>query len=188
MVARAAAAEETRRRIVEAAVELFRHHDADEITLEAIAARSGVTLQTVLRRFGSKEGVFAAAADDKHAEIVLAREPEKAGDARAAVRALIASYEEMGDLNWRLLRHETQNAALREVLMRARAGHREWIVQNFEAALPRRGAARERAIVQLFTVTDFYVWKLNRVDLGRDRAETEKTMLSLVEAVIGSKP
>jgi AcrR family transcriptional regulator len=183
MVARAEAAEETRRSIIDATVELFRENDPDDIALESIAARAGVTLQTVLRRFGSKDRVFAAAAEDKSAEIVRSREPERGGP-RAAVRALVASYEHIGELSWRLLRFEAQNPTLHAVLVNARALHREWIERVFADALPGRGGARERAVDALFAVTDFYVWKLNRIDLGRSRAETEATMLRLVEAVI----
>src|SRR5262245_14253628 len=183
MVARAAAAEETRRRIVDATVELFREQDPDDITLETIAARAGVTLQTVLRRFGTKEGVFAAAAEDKSTEVALSREPEPGGDWRAAMRALVASYEDMGDINWRLLRFEAQNVTLRKLLIDARAKHRAWIERTFAADIPRRGAARERVIDALFAATDFYIWKLYRVDLGRSRNATEKFMMRFVDAV-----
>jgi AcrR family transcriptional regulator len=70
MGARADAAEQTRQRILQAALELFLTRDPDEITLEAIAERAEITLQTVLRKFGSKDALFAAAAEHKSAEIV----------------------------------------------------------------------------------------------------------------------
>src|SRR5262249_48959992 len=136
----------THRRILDAAVALFRDHDPDDITLEAIATRAGVTLQTVLRRFGSKDEVFAAAAREQSAQVARSREPERPGDVRAAIGLLIDSYEEMGDLNWRLLRFESQHPVAHEVLVTARAGHRAWVERTFAAQLPRRGARREHAI------------------------------------------
>ncbi len=183
MTARAKAAEQTRRDIIDAAARLFMEDDPDRITLEAIAARAGVTLQTVLRKFGSKDGVFAAAAEHKNAEVARSREPDRPGDRPSAVRALIASYEQLGDLNWRLLRFEGPIGALHHILVTARALHRDWIARTFAELLPRRGAGRERRIDALFTVTDFYVWKLHRLDLGRTRAETETAMLLLVDAL-----
>jgi AcrR family transcriptional regulator len=184
MVARADAARRTGRAIIDAAAALFWERDPDEITLEAIAARAGVTLQTVLRRFGSKDAVFAAAAEVKSAEIARSREPDDPGDRAGAMRALFASYEQMGEVNWRLLRFEHQDGALHQILVDARALHRDWVARTFAELLPRRGAERERRIDALFTATDFYVWKLSRRDLGRSRAETEANMLLLVDALV----
>ena len=184
MVARAAAAEATRRRILDAAVELFGTRDPDEISLEAIAVRAGVTLQTVLRRFGSKEQVFGAAAADRSVEIQRARQPERAGDVPAAVRALVASYETTLELSWRMLRLEAQHPILHEILDGARAAHRDWLSRTFAEVLPARGAARARSLDALFAATDFYLWKLLRIDLGRSAVESEACMRRLVEATV----
>lgn len=185
MVARANAAERTHRAIIDATAALFWERDPDQITLETIAARAGVTLQTVLRRFGSKDAVFAAAAEVKSAEVARSREPDRPGDRAAALRALFASYEEMGELNWRLLRFEGQSDAVHRILVGARAGHRDWVARTFADILPGRGARRERRLDALFTATDFYVWWLLRHDLGRSRAQTEANMLVVVDAVVG---
>lgn len=184
MVARAAAAEGTRRRILAAAVVLFASHDPDQITLEAIASRAGVTLQTVLRRFGSKDQIFSAAAAARSAEIQRARQVERAGDVPVAVHALAASYENTLELSWRMLRLETQHPILHEILVRARAAHRDWLVRTFGKLLPTPRAARTRALDRLFAATDFYLWKLLRTDLGRSVAEAEACMRDLVEAVV----
>ena len=53
MRARAEAAAATRGRIVRAVLELHVERFHDQITLDAIADRAGVTVQTVLRQFGS---------------------------------------------------------------------------------------------------------------------------------------
>src|SRR5437764_2573263 len=55
MVARAEAAEATRLRILDAARQLFADLLYDQVSLNAVAARAGVTVQTVIRRFTSKE-------------------------------------------------------------------------------------------------------------------------------------
>ena len=61
MVARAKSTEATGERILDATVELFWERLADQIRLEDVAAVAGVTVQTVIRRFGTKEELFAAA-------------------------------------------------------------------------------------------------------------------------------
>ncbi|MFL5885485.1 MAG: helix-turn-helix domain-containing protein, partial [Thermoleophilaceae bacterium] len=58
MTARAEAAAATGERILEAAAELFHARPFDEVTLEDVARRAGVSSQTVIRRYGSKEGLF----------------------------------------------------------------------------------------------------------------------------------
>jgi hypothetical protein len=64
------------------------------------------------------------------------------------------------------------------------ASHRRWIEAAFTPHLPARGRARERMIVKLFAATDFYQWKLLRVDLGLPLGEVERTMREIVEAIV----
>jgi AcrR family transcriptional regulator len=185
MVARAVAAEETGRRIVDAATELFFAQDYGEVTLQAIAKRAGVTLQTVLRRFGSKEQLFSTGARTRGAALMQSREPERPRDGASALRALVASYETIGDFNWRALRAEHQFPVLHEMLGHARANHRGWLERQFGHRLPPKGRERQRRIVRLFAATDFYVWKLLRLDLGLSVEETLRTMSEQVAAVVG---
>src|SRR5688572_2457622 len=153
MVVRAEATADTRARILDATAEIFMGQDLGEVTLDAVARRAGVTLQTVLRHFGSKDGLVDAAITAKSAEVFAAREPAAGGGAPEAVRALVASYEEMGDRNWRLLCHE-ERAAVRRLLVTARRLHRDWIARQFAALLPASGSERDRRLDALFTATD----------------------------------
>ena len=58
MSARAAAAEQTHERILDAARERFLAAPYDEVTLAGIATDAGVSTQTVLNRFATKENLF----------------------------------------------------------------------------------------------------------------------------------
>ena len=69
MKARAQAAEATAQAIIAAARVLFAERPYDQVSLPAIAQGAGVTVQTVLRRFGSKEELFAAAAQHRSGQI-----------------------------------------------------------------------------------------------------------------------
>ena len=60
MTARADAAERTGERISDAMLRRFTELPYDRIRLEDVAADAGITVQTVIRRFGSKHGVLAA--------------------------------------------------------------------------------------------------------------------------------
>ena len=73
MTARAAAAAETADKIIAATQQLFTAHLIAEITLADIAQCSGVTVQTILRRFGDKDTVFAEAISKLGTDIVSQR-------------------------------------------------------------------------------------------------------------------
>lgn len=182
--ARADSAERTAEKIQDAAIGLFRSRPFSEATLQAIAEAAGVTLQTVLRRFGSKEQVFTEAAKRQMISIFKAREVSTPGDIAATVGAIVASYEEMGDLNWRGVTQEEQFPLIKEFFDQARSRHREWIETCFADLIAgARGPKRERRILLLFAATDFYIWKLYRRDLGMNQAATTTHMTGLVTAL-----
>ena len=62
MGARAESTAATRRSIADAFLALFAEQHYGDITLDAVAARAGVSVQTVIRHFGSKDELFAAVA------------------------------------------------------------------------------------------------------------------------------
>jgi AcrR family transcriptional regulator len=183
MGARADAAEQTLLRIQDAALDLFCSRPFQEVTLHAIAEAAGVTLQTVLRRFGSKENVFTAAAKSRADTIFERRQVPVAGDPASIVESIVASYEEMGDLNWRGVQQEEQFPLVKRIFDTARARHRAWVEASFANVLADvRGDERERRVVLLFAATDFYMWKLFRRDLQLGRAATAARMLDIVRA------
>ena len=181
MTNRSARAEATRRRIAEAAATLFMEHAYADVTLAGIAEAAGVSHQTVLNHFESKAGVAAGAAEAMAARSLSTRHAEP-GDVPGAVHALVDDYERMGDANARWAMEALDEIA--HLLDGARAGHQEWIATTFGAGLPPRGAARRRAVNALHAATDVYTWKLLRRDMGLGRAETEKTIVALVEGIL----
>src|ERR687886_747060 len=103
MRARAEAAAETGRRILEATIELLRERFFDQVSLEDIAERAGVTVRTVLRRFGSKEQLIEAAAEEGTRQVTHQRDQAPVGDIEGAVNNLMEHYEEWGETALRLL-------------------------------------------------------------------------------------
>jgi AcrR family transcriptional regulator len=171
----------TGRRILDAAVTTF-VATGDEPTLEAVAAHAGVTVQTVLRRFGSKGGLFEAAAAAGTARVAEERGVVAVGDVAGAVRNLLDHYERWGDVALALLAAETRRPALAAATAGGRRVHREWVERVFAPwldALP--GSERPRRLAQLVAVTDVYVWKLLHRDLGLPRAEVDATLLDLLD-------
>jgi AcrR family transcriptional regulator len=187
MRARAEAVAQTRERILRSAYELWLAETYDAVTMNAVAARAGVTRQTVLRQFSSKDELAVAVVDWQRPREEAGRQTEP-GDAAAAVARLVARYEVMGDGNVRMLEVERRIPAIRYLLEQSRESHRGWIERVFSPALPkRRGPARERRILALYAATDVYLWKLLRRDLGVSAAEAEAVLGELVEAVLGRR-
>lgn len=186
--ARAQAAAETGERILEAFIARLPTSWFDEIRLEDVAHDAGVTVQTVIRRFGGKEGLLTAASDAMQARILGGRDPFT-GDVGTAVDALIAEYEAIGGLVMRMLAQEDRHPAIRAMTDRGRKEHREWVGAVFApwlAALPagRREETHDRLVIAL----DLYVWKLLRLDMGRSREALHGAMLAMAAAALDLEP
>jgi AcrR family transcriptional regulator len=185
MTARAEGAASTRDHIARAALELMMADDYDDVTLTGIAGTAGVSRQTVLNHFGSKEQVAAAAIEMISAETKGLRASAAPGDLRGAVRILMEQYEHSGDSNVRWAMASERLGSLAPRVSEARAYHQQWLAHVFEADLPTGRAARRRALHALHAATDVYTWKLLRRDLGLTRRETERTIADLVAGALG---
>lgn len=185
MVARAEAAEATRLRILEAARRQFADLPYEQVSLAGVARRADVTVQTVLRRFESKERLFAAVATSRAASITGARDAVQAGDVAGAIATLVDSYEHWGDEVLHLLTEEQRSHVIREVTQSGRTYHHAWIRRVFVPLLQEHsGREIERRLAQLIAVTDIYNWKVLRRDLGLDRDEVAASLIDLATRIL----
>ena len=179
MGARAQTVEDTKTRIREALFELGLTTVFSQISLEAVAQEAGVSVQTVLRHFGSRATLIESNiqyALDRVAEERLAPE----GDVDAALTVLLDHYELRGDTAMLLLSQEGTDEQVRRLTDHGRAMHREWVRDAFASLV----VDREDVLDLLVVATDVYTWKLLRRDRGHSRATTEKQMKALVRAVL----
>jgi AcrR family transcriptional regulator len=184
MRARADAAAETSRRIVNAMQEFFAEQPYGEIRVAAVAKRARVTVQTVLRRFGSKGGLFVAAVQEGRSQILAQRGAVPVGDPASAVKNLFDHYERWGRSAMRLLEQEERIPQIGAIAREGRRTHAGWVDRVFEPELARlRGRPRFRRRTQLIALTDVYVWKLLRCDLALPRAEAEEIALGMIDAL-----
>jgi AcrR family transcriptional regulator len=182
MTVRAEAAAATGERILDAAVELFWERPGEDVALDEVAGRAGVAVRTVIRRFGGKEGLMAAASRREVERVRHQRDEAPAGDLPGAVRVLVDHYESLGERVLRLLAEERRSRELAAIVEEGRALHVAWCERVFASALAgMRGAGRERRLAQLVAVCDVYTWKLLRHDRGLSRRETERALVELLE-------
>jgi AcrR family transcriptional regulator len=176
--ARAAAAAATRERILDVATEHFLARYYDDVTLAAVAKEAGVTQQTVINHFGTKEGLLETATDRF--------DPQRFRRAATAdpVAGVVADYEAGGDAICRMLALEERVPALAPFLARGRTGHRAWVQEAFAAQLPPAGGpGRERAVNLHVLATDVTTWKLLRRDMGLSQPQTVDHLRALVAAL-----
>lgn len=185
MTVRAASAAQTAERIVEATRQLFADKVIGDITLADIAAHAGVTVQTVLRRFGDKDGVFAAAFE-RFAEEVLAQRGEAVPNAlQDAVANLVAHYEQWGRLMVKMLAEEATTPAIPPVLAAGRDYHRRWCETVFSGSLASlEGRDRDRRLAQLVAICDLRTWETLRITSQLSRAQTELALLDVLEPLV----
>ncbi len=183
MSLRARRAAETRNSITDAAEALLATGAITDATLQAIAAGAGVSVQTVVRHFGSRNGILEAVWGRVEERVLAGRGAIPAGDVDAALTALLEHYESEGRLILNLLSQETIDPDAQEVVRFGRDYHRGWVERCFGPLLS-SGTTEE--IDALVAATDLYVWKLLRLDMGRSPSAARAVMSRLVHAAIGS--
>jgi AcrR family transcriptional regulator len=208
MTLRAKRAAETNERIVRATETLLLEGPLAEVTLKAIAAGAQVTVQTVLRHMGSRDGCLEAVAERLGERVAEQRGASAPGDVDGAIAGLVDHYEADGRLVLNLLAQEGGGEPLaRRAAEVGRAFHRDWVQRCFAPWLGDAGDAgdvrervdagdvRERVdagdvrerVDALVAATDLYVWKLLRLDLGRSREAAEGVLRHLVTAVLEAR-
>lgn len=181
MGARAQSVEETRQRIIEALFELSGQRMFPEISLDDVARDAGVSVQTILRQFGSRAALVETVIEYSMSRVTAER-ATPVGDVDAAMRVLLDHYELRGDTALLMLAQESSSPEVAAITERGRRMHRAWVEDVFSPY-----AGPQDALLDLLVVaTDVYTWKLLRRDRRLSRAQTEKQMKTLVAAVLAT--
>jgi AcrR family transcriptional regulator len=184
MTTRARGVEVTRGRIIDACVTLHGERPVTEIGLDDIATRAGVSVQTVLRHFGSRAGLEEASFERAQQDVTDERR-SPVGDVPAAVRVIVDHYELRGDQALLMLAQESHQDLMRRITEAGKAMHRAWVEEVFAPYLAEAHDAEELTDL-LVVATDVYTWKLLRRDRRLGRERTERRMRHLVEAVLAA--
>ena len=188
MTERARAVEQTRTRILDATADLAGERLVADISLDLVAQRAEVSVQTVLRHFGSRAGLFEQAQRYAESRIVDERRAT-VGDVESAVRAIVDHYELRGSAVLLMLAQEGTEALMASVTTSGKKLHREWVETTFAPHLSRAGDSGDpdELIDLLVVATDVYTWKLLRRDRGLSRRATEQRIRRLVDALLDTK-
>ncbi|MEX0810950.1 MAG: TetR/AcrR family transcriptional regulator [Chitinophagales bacterium] len=189
MTKRAEQVNRNEQKILDATFSLWKQYSMHEITLDMVAENAGVTVRTILRKYGSKEGLIEYCIDNDIGKISHKRNVAIEGGVEQALQVLLDNYEEIGEAAIRTLAIEEELAVAKKALIKGRAFHREWCAKVFEEHLPKKNTKEyETRLHAFFAATDFYLWKLLRKDLGKSKKETYAVLWTMVEGLIKNKP
>lgn len=185
---RKAQAEARKQHIVACAAELLLAHTNEELTLEAVAKKAETTVQTILRNFGSRDGLMIATleiagpADSDRRAFGVVSEHGIAG----AVERLFGAYEQVGDLVIRLLAEEHRSSEIHKAVEVGRIYHKDWVRMNFGPWLDSKSPTERSTLFHaLLTSTDIYVWKILRRDEALGRKSSVASVVLTIEALLG---
>ena len=181
MQRREAAAQATTDAILAAAADAFWDSPQAEISLDDVASRAGVTVRTVLRKFGSKEGLLRATAAHQARLVSDQRSSATPGDLESIVTVLLEHYEEYGAKVLRLLAAEHTSPALKAVADQGRVFHRHWCETMFGPWLADVPVSdRPRRLAQFVAVCDVQTWRLLRLDCDLRLHDTHLALLEIL--------
>lgn len=178
----------TRQRLFDVTLALYQEKPFDAVTLNEIAEGAGVTVQTVLRHFRSKEGLLSAIGTSFGEKVTQQREEAPIGNIAGALNNLIDHYETVGLISLRSLSLEGRFLQIDEFIKSGQEFHHRWVERVFAPFIARsKEGERGRLIAQLVTLCDVYTWKLLRLDAGLTREQTELAMYEMLIALFEKK-
>jgi AcrR family transcriptional regulator len=170
---RAEQAEQTRARIVQAAVDLLAEGDAGDLSMAEVAERAGVSVRTVYRSFATKDDLLDGVIDWINADIVRrgGSPPVARGDYEGGTAAVIEAIFEIEPLYRALF----ATSAGRESHRRSAVFRREGLGRAYSAemaGLDDDAARRLGAVLHLVASSNGALfmkdyWDLSPQDVGR---------------------
>ncbi|HEY3970783.1 MAG TPA: TetR/AcrR family transcriptional regulator [Solirubrobacteraceae bacterium] len=188
-VERAKAQERTREALIEAATDEFFEGNWLKITLDSLSRKAGVTRQTLLRHFGSKDGLLMQSLMRGASQVRDQRWSTPTTDIAGAVENVIDHYEEWGERSVRLGAWQRGPTVLALFANAARQIHYDWVEHAFGQwldGLDDETRARRQAI--LIVLCDVQTWWILSNDLGLPRREVRAIMTDQIERALEEKP
>jgi AcrR family transcriptional regulator len=185
-VAREEAQQRTRDALIDAANDAFFSDHWPKASLDALSAKAGVTKQTLLRHFGSKDELLVQALVRGATQVRDQRWSTPTDDIPGAVENLLEHYDAWGERSIRISAWQTNRPQALALLSRAaRHIHHEWVDHAFAAwldGLPNDARTERRAA--LIAVCDVQTWWTLSHNLELPRAQVRTILTDLIERLL----
>jgi AcrR family transcriptional regulator len=187
-VERAKAQERTREALIEAATDEFFEGNWLKTSLDSLSRRAGVTRQTLLRHFGSKDGLLMQSLMRGAAQVRDQRWSTPTTDIPGAVENVIDHYEEWGERSVRIGAWQRGPTVLALFANAARQMHYDWVEHAFAGWLDKfddETRAERQAI--LVVLCDVQTWWILSNDLSLPRHKVHAILTDQVERALEQK-
>lgn len=187
-VERARAQERTREALITAATDEFFEGNWLKTSLDSLSRRAGVTRQTLLRHFGSKDGLLMQSLMRGASQVRDQRWSTPTTDIPGAVENVIKHYEEWGERSVRIGAWQRGPTVLALFANAARQIHYDWVEHAFAPWLePLEEETRARRQAILIVLCDVQTWWILSNDLGLPRNEVHAILTDQVERALEEK-
>jgi AcrR family transcriptional regulator len=188
-VARARAQQRTRDALLDSATDEFFEGNWLNASLDSLSAKAGVTKQTLLRHFGSKDGLLVQAVARGASQVRDQRWSVPRGDIPGTVENLLDYYEQWGERSLRIGTWQRGPTMLAMISRAARQFHYDWVEYAFEQWLKPLGvSARKRRRAALIVLCDSQTWWVLSHDLELPRSEIRAILIDLIERTLAKDP
>jgi AcrR family transcriptional regulator len=187
-VARAQAQERTREALMDVATDEFFAGNWLKASLDSLSSKAGVTKQTLLRHFGSKDGLLMHSLMHRAAQVRDQRWSTPTNDILGAVDNVLDHYEDWGERSMRIGAWQSGPTILAMFANAARQIHYDWVEHAFAYwldGLDDDDRARRRAA--LIVLCDVQTWWILAHDLGLRRSQIRAILGELIERTIIEK-
>ncbi len=188
--ARAERYQQTRQRIVEAAVELHRTYGATQTTITDIAKKAGVKRQTVYNHFPDELSLFKACSAHNRSlnpppdPEPWKRMPDPEERLRRALAEVYAYYRRNEQMLSNVLRDAQANPNVRTVL-EPRIKHQERMRDALAAGRERRDGQRNKLLYAgLWMALEFQTWHTLARQQGLQDEEIIEVMVAMVRCLV----
>jgi len=179
--ARARSVEATRRRILAATEALLREDSAGAVSIATVAHAAGTTVATILRHFGTKDALVAAALSAAVTQVRTKRPRVPPGDSLGAARVLADEYERHAPL---LRAAEAALPTARRDFEAAHRLHRDWLARTFAPGLSFLApVVHRRRLAQLVAVSGPAPWRTLREVEHLGSAQAQAALAELLRAL-----
>lgn len=187
-VERAKAQERTREALIAAATDEFFEGNWLKTSLDSLSRRAGVTRQTLLRHFGSKDGLLMQSLIRGASQVRDQRWNTPTTDISGAVENVIDHYEEWGERSVRIGAWQRGPTVLALFANAARQIHYDWVEHAFARWLDKfdeETRAERQAI--LVVLCDVQTWWILSNDLGLSRPKVHAILTDQIERALEEK-
>lgn len=184
-VERARAQERTREALIEAATDEFFEGNWLKTSLDSLSRKAGVTRQTLLRHFGSKDGLLMQSLMRGASQVRDQRWSTPTTDISGAVENVIDHYEEWGERSVRIGAWQRGPTVLALFANAARQIHYDWVEHAFAGWLDKfddETRAERQAI--LVVLCDVQTWWTLSNDLGLSRRKVHAVLTDQIERAL----